>query len=168
VEQRPDVLVYSTPPLATDTEVTGPVSVTLYASSSAPDTDWTAKLIDVHPDGTAANLNNGIQRASFRESSSAPTPIEPGKVYRYTITVWPTSNLFRAGHRIRLEISSSDFPQFDPNPNTGSWLGESTTTQIAHQTVLHEAEHPSVLVLPVIPAAQSGTSSATFPISTAR
>ncbi|MCA1821838.1 MAG: CocE/NonD family hydrolase, partial [Pseudonocardia sp.] len=129
VEQRPDVLVYSTPPLATDTEV---------------------------------------QRASFRESSSAPTSIEPGKVYRYTITVWPTSNLFRAGHRIRLEISSSDFPQFDPNPNTGSWLGESTTTQIAHQTVLHEAEHPSVLVLPVIPAAQSGTSSATFPISTAR
>jgi len=168
VEQRPDVLVYTTPLLATDTEVTGPVSVTLYASSSAPDTDWTAKLVDVHPDGTAVNLNNGIQRASFRESSSAPTPIEPGKVYQYTITVWPTSNLFRAGHRIRLEISSSDFPQFDPNPNTGSWLGESTATQVAHQTVLHDAEHPSALVFPVIPAAQSGKSSATFPISTAR
>ena len=168
VEQRPDVLVYSSPPLATDTEVTGPVSVTLYASSSAPDTDWTAKLVDVRPDGTAVNLNNGIQRASFRESSSAPSPIEPGKVYQYTIAVWPTSNLFRAGHRIRLEISSSDFPQFDPNPNTGSWLGDSTTTQIAHQTVLHDVEHPSVLVLPLVPAAASGKSSATFPISTAR
>lgn len=168
VEQRPDVLVYPSPPLATDTEVTGPVSVTLYASSSAPDTDWTAKLVDVHPDGTAVNLNNGIQRASFRDSSSAPTPIEPGKVYRYTITVWPTSNLFRAGHRIRLEISSSDFPQFDPNPNTGSWLGDSTTTQVAHQTVLHDAQHPSALVLPLIPVSASGKPSATFPISTGR
>ncbi|MBV8992341.1 MAG: CocE/NonD family hydrolase, partial [Pseudonocardiales bacterium] len=168
VEQRPDVLVYTTPPLATDTEVTGPVSVTLYASSSAPDTDWTAKLVDVNPDGTAVNLNNGIQRASFRESSSAPTPITPGQVYRYAIAVWPTSNLFRAGHRIRLEISSSDFPQFDPNPNTGSWLGESTATQVAHQTVLHDAEHPSALVLPIIPATASGKSSAVFPISAVR
>jgi uncharacterized protein len=164
VEQRPDVLVYTTPPLATDTEVTGPISVTLYASSSAPDTDWTAKLVDVHPDSTAVNLNNGIQRASFRVSSSAPTPIEPGTVYQYTITVWPTSNLFRAGHRIRLEISSSDFPQFDPNPNTGSWLGESTATRVAHQTVLHDAQHPSALVLPIIPASSSGKVSTTFPI----
>ncbi|HEV7449961.1 MAG TPA: CocE/NonD family hydrolase [Pseudonocardiaceae bacterium] len=164
IEERPDVLVYTTPPLATDTEVTGPISVTLYASSSAPDTDWTAKLIDTHPDGTAINLNNGIQRASFRESSSAPTPIVAGKVYQYTITVWPTSNLFLAGHRIRLEISSSDFPQFDPNPNTGSWLGDSTTTEVAHQTVLHDAQHPSVLILPVIPASASGKASTTFPL----
>jgi uncharacterized protein len=164
VEQRPDVLVYTSPPLATGTEVTGPVSVTLYASSSAPDTDWTAKLVDVHPDGTAVNLNNGIQRASFRESSTAPTPIEPGKVYQYTITVWPTSNLFLACHRIRLEISSSDFPQFDPNPNTGSWLGESTETQVAHQTVLHDAGHPSALILPIIPVSASGQASTTFPI----
>ncbi|MGH3854597.1 MAG: CocE/NonD family hydrolase [Pseudonocardiaceae bacterium] len=166
VERRADVLVYTTPPLATDTEVTGPISVTLYASSSAPDTDWTAKLVDTHPDGTAVNLNNGIQRASFRESSSAPTPIEPGTVYQYTITVWPTSTLFRAGHRIRLEISSSDFPQFDPNPNTGSWLGDSTATRVAHQTVLHDAQHPSALVLPVIPASASGKASTTFPITT--
>jgi uncharacterized protein len=164
VEQRPDVLVYTTPPLPTGTEVTGPISVTLYASSSAPDTDWTAKLVDVHPDGTAVNLNNGIQRASFRESSSVPTPIEPDTVYQYTITVWPASNLFRAGHRIRLEISSSDFPQFDPNPNTGSWLGESTVTRIAHQIVLHDAQHPSALVLPVIPASASGQASTTFPM----
>jgi putative CocE/NonD family hydrolase len=164
VEQRPDVLVYTTSPLVTDTEVTGPISVTLYASSSAPDTDWTAKLVDVHPDRTAVNLNNGIQRASFRESSTTPTPIEPGKVYQYTITVWPTSNLFRAGHRIRLEISSSDFPQFDPNPNTGSWLGESTATQVAHQTVLHDTEHPSALVLPIIPASASSKAATTFPL----
>ncbi len=168
VEQRPDVLVYTSPPLATDTEVTGPISVTLYASSSAPDTDWTAKLVDVHPDGTAVNLNNGIQRASFRESSTAPTPIEPGKVYQYAITVWPTSNLFRAGHRIRLEISSSDFPQFDPNPNTGSWLGQSTAIQVAHQTVLHDAEHPSALVLPVVPARASSQPATTFPRTTPR
>jgi hypothetical protein len=165
VEQRPDVLVYTTPPLATDTEVTGPISVTLYASSSAPDTDWTAKLVDVHADGTAVNLNNGIQRASFRESSAAPTPIEPGKLYQYAITVWPTSNLFHAAHRIRLEISSSDFPQFDPNPNTGSWLGESTTTQVAHQIVLHDAEHPSALVLPVIPASVSSGPVTSFPLT---
>jgi putative CocE/NonD family hydrolase len=168
VEQRPDVLVYTTPPLATDTEVTGPISVTLYASSSAPDTDWTAKLVDVHPDGTAVNLNNGIQRASFRESSTAPSLIEPGKVYQYTIGVWPTSNLFRAGHRIRLEVSSSDFPQFDPNPNTGSWLGESTATQVAHQTVRHDAQYPSALVLPIVPAPASGRPSTTFPITTNR
>jgi uncharacterized protein len=167
IEQRPDVLVYTTPPLATDTEVTGPITVTLYASSSAPDTDWTAKLVDAHPDGTAVNLNNGIQRASFRESNNAPTPIEPGTVYQYTISVWPTSNLFRAGHRIRLEISSSDFPQFDPNPNTGSWLGESTTTRIAHQTVLHDTQHPSALILPIIPASASasGNTRTTFPIT---
>lgn len=168
VEQRPDVLVYTTPPLATDLEVTGPVSVTLYASSSAPDTDWTAKLVDVHPDGTAVNLNNGIQRASFRESSTAPSLIEPGKVYQYTIDVWPTSNLFRVGHQIRLEVSSSDFPQFDPNPNTGSWLGESTATQVAHQRVLHDAEHPSALVLPVIPASASSKPSTSFPITAHR
>jgi putative CocE/NonD family hydrolase len=168
VEQRPDVLVYTTPPLATDLEVTGPVNVILYASSSAPDTDWTAKLVDVHPDGTAVNLNNGIQRASFRESSTMPSLIEPGKVYRYTIDVWPTSNLFRAGHQIRLEVSSSDFPQFDPNPNTGSWLGESTATQVAHQTILHDAQYPSALVLPVIPAQASGKSSTTFSITIER
>jgi putative CocE/NonD family hydrolase len=168
VEQRPDVLVYTTPPLATDLEVTGPVNVILYASSSAPDTDWTAKLVDVHPDGTAVNLNNGIQRASFRESSTMPSLIEPGKVYRYTIDVWPTSNLFRAGHQIRLEVSSSDFPQFDPNPNTGSWLGESTATQVAHQTILHDAQYPSALVLPVIPVQAWGKSSTTFSITIER
>lgn len=94
-----------------------------------PDTDWTAKLVDLHPDGTAVNLNNGIQRASFRESSSAPTLIEPGKVYQYTITVWPTSNLFGAGHRIRLEISSSDLPSSTRIPTPGRGWGEAGITR---------------------------------------
>jgi hypothetical protein len=165
VEQRPDVLVYTSPPLATDTEVTGPITVTLYASSSAPDTDWTAKLVDVHPDNTAVNLNNGIQRASFRDPTTNPTPITPGQIYQYTITVWPTSNLYRAGHRIRLEISSSDFPQFDPNSNTGSWAGQETNTQIAHQTVLHDPQHPSHLLLPIIPVSASSPPTTTFPIT---
>lgn len=151
VERRRDVLVYTTPKLRQDTEVTGPMTVTLYAASSAPDTDWTAKVVDVHPDGTAVNLNNGIRRASFRDSLTDPTPITPGRVYRYTINVWPSSNLFKAGHRIRLEISSSDYPQFDPNPNTGSWAGVSADTRVAEQTVLHDPAHPSALTLPVIP-----------------
>ncbi|MBO0875711.1 MAG: CocE/NonD family hydrolase [Pseudonocardia sp.] len=153
VEGRQDVLTYTTDPLAQDTDVTGPISLTLYAASSAPDTDWTAKLDVVHPDGTSVNLNNGIQRASFRDSLSAPSPITPGQVYRYTITIWPTSNLFHAGDRIRVDVSSSDYPQFDPNPNTGDWLGDSTRTQPADQTVLHDAAHPSALLLPIVPAA---------------
>jgi putative CocE/NonD family hydrolase len=157
VEQRQDVLTYTTGPLAQDTDVTGPISLTLYAASSAPDTDWTAKLVVVHPDGSAVNLNNGIQRASYRDSLSQPSPIIPGQVYRYTVSIWPTSNLFHAGDRIRLEVSSSDFPQFDPNPNTGDWLGDSTRTQPADQTVLHDAAHPSALLLPIIPATAKPT-----------
>ncbi len=151
VEQRPDVLTYTTDPLTHDTDITGPMSLTLYAASSAPDTDWTAKVDVVHPDGSVVNLNNGIQRAGFRDSLSRPSPIAPGQVYRYTINVWPTSYLTRAGDRIRLEVSSSDFPQFDPNPNTGDWLGDSTRTQPADQTILHDAAHPSVLLLPIVP-----------------
>ncbi|WP_199834472.1 CocE/NonD family hydrolase [Streptomyces sp. NRRL F-5755] len=151
IEQRPDIAVYTGAPLAKDTEVTGPITVTLHARSSAPDTDWTAKLIDVHPDGTAVNLNSGIVRASYRESMGEPKPIVPGTVYEYKIKVWPTSNLFKKGHRIRLDISSSDYPQYDPNPNTGSWLGESAERRTARQTVLHDAAHPSKVTLPVIP-----------------
>lgn len=152
VEQRPDVLTYTTAPLTQDTDVTGPISVTLYAASSAPDTDWTAKLNGVHPDGSVVNLNNGIQRASYRDSDTHTSPITPGQAYRYTITIWPTSNLFHVGDRVRLEVSSSDFPQFDPNPNTGGWLGNTTATQPADQTILHDSAHPSTLILPVIPA----------------
>jgi putative CocE/NonD family hydrolase len=120
IEQRPDVLVYSTPALEQNTEVTGPITVTLYAASSAPDTDWTAKLTDVYPDGTSMLIEYGIQWARYRVSETEPTLITPNQIYKYTIEVWPTSNLFKAGHQIRLEISSSNFPMWDRNPNTGT------------------------------------------------
>lgn len=151
VEQRDDVLVYSTPPLKRSMEVTGPITVTLYASSSARDTDFTAKLVDVHPDGKAINLNDGIIRARFRNSEEKEELLTPGKVERYRIEVWPTSNLFKRGHRIRLEISSSNFPMYDRNPNTGAPLGESAELRTADQTILHDADHPSRVTLPIVP-----------------
>lgn len=163
IDQRNDVLVFQTPPMTRDTQVTGPLTVRLYAASSAPDTDFTAAVDDVQTDGTAMLLNDGIVRASYRSSLVHPTPITPGKVYEYTIQVWPTSDLVKAGDSIRLEISSSDYPQFDPNPNTGSWLGVSTRKQPAHQTILHDATHPSALVLPIIPAGAGGSLSQQFP-----
>jgi putative CocE/NonD family hydrolase len=163
IEQRPDILVYTSAALTAPLEITGPVTVVLYARSTAPDTDFTAKLVDVLPDGEAINLANGIQRASYRESQSHPTPITPGEVYRYEIHVWPTSNLFKVGHRIRLEISSSDYPQFAPNPNTGATFGTTSAVKVATQTILHDADHPSALVLPVIPAGAEGPGSAAPP-----
>ncbi len=147
IEQRSDILVYSSQPLTAPLEVTGPVTVTLYARSSSSDTDFTAKLVDVFPDGTAVNLANGILATRSRESLSHPSPIEPGRIYQYKINVWPTSNLFLAGHRIRLEISSSDFPQFAPNPNTGARFGTSTKWITAKQTIIHDSRHPSALTL---------------------
>jgi len=156
IEQRPDILVFSSAPLAEAMEATGPITVILYARSTATDTDFTAKLVDVFPDGTAVNLANGIQRASFRDSLTQPTPIQPGEVYAYKINVWPTSNLFGKGHRIRLEISSSDYPQFAPNPNTGETFGASAATRPATQTILHDAAHPSAIILPIIPAGDIG------------
>lgn len=151
IEDRPDVLVYSTPPLPRATEVTGPISVTLWAASSAPDTDFTAKLVDVCEDGCARNLTDGIIRARYRDSMSAPTLLEPGRPYRYSIDLWATSNVFAAGHRIRLEISSSNFPRFDRNGNTGGDLAAETQLQPALQTILHDAAHPSCVTLPIVP-----------------
>ena len=120
VEARADVLVYSTPPLDHDTEVTGPVSITLYAASSAPDTDFTAKLVDVCPDDECArNLTDGIIRARYRTPRTPAQLIQPGQVYQYDIDLWATSNVFKKGHRIRVEVSSSNFPRFDRNTNTG-------------------------------------------------
>jgi uncharacterized protein len=156
VEQRSDVLVYSSDPLATDTEVTGPTTVHLWAASSAPDTDFTAKLTVVKPDGQVVNLNNGILRTAFRDSLSEPHPGTPGQAYEYTIAIWPTSYLYRAGDRIRVEISSSDYPQFAPNPNTGEPFGQSAASKAATQTILHDAAHPSDVVLPIIPAGNTG------------
>ncbi len=151
VEGRPDVLVYSTPPLVEALEVTGPVMVTLWAASSASDTDFTAKLVDVEPDGYARNLTDGIIRARYRTSTRSAEPIEPGRAYEYRIDLWATSNVFRAGHRIRLEISSSNFPRFDRNPNTGRPLGVDAELRPAVQTILHDATHPSHVTLPIVP-----------------
>jgi putative CocE/NonD family hydrolase len=153
IENRADVLVYTTPPLTEDMEVTGPVSVTLYAVSSAVDTDFTAKLVDVHPSGFAQNLTDGIIRARYRQSTASPELIEPGKVYAYTIDLWATSNVFKAGHCIRLEISSSNFPRFDRHPNTGGELATETILLPAIQTIHHDGTYPSHVTLPIIPRA---------------
>jgi uncharacterized protein len=147
---RQDVLVYTTPPLEKDVEVTGPITVTLYASSSAKDTDFTAKLDDVYPDGTSMLLDYGIQRARYRDSATRPTLIQPGRIYPYTIHIWPTSNLFKVGHRIRLEISSSNFPMFDRNPNTGHPFAQDAELQTADQIVHHDEDHPSHVTLPIV------------------
>ncbi len=157
VEQRPDVLTYTSEPLTTETEVTGPISVDLWAASSAPDTDFTAKLVVVQSDGAAVNLNNGVVRTSLAQSLSELRPIAVGQPHRYRIDVWPVSYQFRVGERIRLEISSSDFPQYAPNPNTGAPFGQNSELRTARQTILHDAAHPSTLTLPVIPAGDPGT-----------
>jgi hypothetical protein len=151
VESRPDVLVYSTPALDNDLEVTGPVTLDLYAKSSAVDTDFTAKLVDVGPDGFAQNLTEGILRARYHESTSAAKPIVPGTIYHYKIDLWSTSNVFLKGHRIRLEVSSSNFPRFDRNLNTGKDASTDNKFVKATNTILHDAAHPSALILPVVP-----------------
>ena len=151
VERRADVLVYSTPALDRDVEVTGPVMLDLYAKSSAVDTDFTAKLVDVWPNGFAQNLTEGILRARYRESTGAAQPIEPGKVYEFKIDLWSTSNVFLKGHKIRLEVSSSNFPRFDRNLNTGKVQSTDENYVSATNTVLHDGDHPSVQMLPVVP-----------------
>ncbi len=152
VEARDDVLVYSTPALAQDLEVTGPVRLELFAGSSAADTDFTAKLVDVAPDGFAQNLTEGIIRARYRDSQEQPTFLNPGQVYKLAIDVWATSNVFRKGHRIRLEVSSSNFPRFDRNMNTGEDNATARKSASATNNIYHDAEHPSALILPVVPA----------------
>ena len=151
VEMRQDVLCYTSAPLPEPLEVTGPIQVVLYAASDAPDTDWSAKLVDVSPTGYAKNLCDGILRARYRESFAHPTLLQPNRVYQYTIDVGVTGNVFRKGHRIRLEISSSNFPRFDRNPNTGHVYGTDTELRTAAQTIYHTREYPSHIVLPVIP-----------------
>jgi putative CocE/NonD family hydrolase len=151
VEARSDVLIYSTEPLEEDLEVTGPIKLVLYASSSAPDTDFTAKLVDVEPCGFARNLTDGILRARYRESFAHEKMLKPDEVAEFTIDMWSTSNVFKKGHRIRLELSSSNFPRFDRNPNTGRELFADAETRPAVQTVMHHRGFASHLVLPVIP-----------------
>ncbi len=148
-EARNDVLVFSTPAFKQDFEVSGPVNVELYVSSTAVDTDFTGKLVDVWPNGFAQNLTDGILRARYRNSPEKPEFMSPGETYKVTLDLWATSNVFLAGHRLRLEISSSNFPRFDRNLNTGEPQGHATRMVKATNTVYHDQEHPSALVLPV-------------------
>src|SRR5580658_7711442 len=151
-ENRDDVLVYSTKPVAEDMEVTGPVTVELWTKSSAVDTDFTAKLVDVAPNGLALNLTDGILRMRYRDSQEKPEMMNPDQVYKITVDLWATSNVFKKGHILRLEVSSSNFPRFDRNLNTGAEQATSREFISATNTILHDAEHPSALVLPVMPA----------------
>ena len=149
-EARDDVLVYTTEPFTRDTEVTGPVMLNLYVKSSAVDTDFTGKLVDVWPDGFAQNLTEGILRARYRESQAKPELLNPGQIYQLKISLWSTSNVFLKGHRLRLEVSSSNFPRFDRNLNTGRTGQFETHWTTATNTILHDSEHTSALVLPMV------------------
>jgi hypothetical protein len=151
VEKRHDVLVYTSAPLTDDLEVTGQIQVILRATSNAPDTDFTAKLLDVFPSGEARNLTDGILRVRYRESLDKPKPMKSGEVYRLEIDAGVTSNLFFKGHRIRIEISSSNFPRFDRNLNTGRPVEEETQTRSANQVIYHDRTYHSYVLLPVIP-----------------
>jgi hypothetical protein len=157
VAARNDVIVFQTEPLAADVEVTGEIEVKVWASSSALDTDFTAKLIDVYPvsqdypNGFELGIGDGIIRARFRETLAKEKLMEPGKIYPFTIKLYPTSNVFKKGHRIRVDVSSSNFPRFDVNPNTGEPLNRHRRTVIATNTLYHDRDHPSQIVLPVIP-----------------
>jgi putative CocE/NonD family hydrolase len=144
-------LVYTSPPLRHELEVVGPVQVILYVATTARDTDFTAKLVDVFPDGYARNLTDGILRLRYRNSLSRPELSQPGEVYRVTVDAGVASNVFLKGHRVRVEIASGNFPRFDRNPNTGGPVADETRLWKASQTVYHNRERPSQLVLMVMP-----------------
>jgi putative CocE/NonD family hydrolase len=158
VEMRHDVLVYTSPVLEEGIEVTGPIEARLYVSSSARDTDFTARLVDVYPDGTAFNVQEGILRARYREGFDKKIWMSPGEVYEIKIDLHATSNYFGPGHRVRLEVSSSNFPRFDRNLNTGGNNYSETEWVVARNAVYHSSEHPSRLIVPVIPASTEATS----------
>lgn len=151
VEMRDDVLCYTSKPLEANLEVTGPIEMVLYAATDGYDTDWTAKLVDVSPSGYAKNLCDGIIRARYRDSITDPSLLEPSKEYEYRIDLGVTGNVFLRGHCIRVEVSSSNFPRFDRNLNTGHELGMDSELRRARQTIFHSQEYPSHIVLPVIP-----------------
>jgi putative CocE/NonD family hydrolase len=157
-EERPDVLVYTSEVLQKDHTVLGPVHATIFAATNVPDTDFVARLVDVYPDGRAIVLTDGVIRASARESYPAPgavnpvksSPIEPGRVYEYAIDLWATGITFRARHRIRVEVTSSSFPRWERNPNTGESSMHSARTEVARQRIFHDPEHPSRVTLTVV------------------
>jgi len=151
METRPDILVYSTEPLKEGMEVSGPIEATLYLSSDAKDTDVTVKLIDVYPDGTAYNLDETIQRVRYREGyEKPPVFMQAGKVYKVTLSPMTTSNYFEAGHRIRIEVSSSNFPRFDRNMNTGGNNYDEAKGVVAHNSVHHSREYPSQVTVSAV------------------
>jgi hypothetical protein len=151
IEERPDILVYSTEPLKEGIEVSGPIEVTLYVSSDAKDTDFTVKLIDVYPDGRAYNLDETIQRMRYRNGYDKPLVwMEAGKVYKATLQPMTTSNYFEAGHRIRLEVSSSNFPRFDRNLNTGGKNYDESQVVVARNAVHHSKQYPSEIKITVV------------------
>jgi len=151
VENRDDVLVYTTPAFRQDTEVTGRISLEVFVSTSAVDTDFTGKVVDVGPDGFARNLTEGILRGRYRSSREKAELMNPGEVYKLTLSLWSTSNVFLAGHKLRLEVSSSNFPRFDRNLNTGEEQARSKHMVKATNTIYHDREHPSALIVPVVP-----------------
>lgn len=149
IEDREDVLVFSTPVLTEPLEVCGPIKARLWASTDAVDTDFMVRVLNVHPDGFSQRLCDGVVRARFREGMEQPALIEPGRVYEYEIDVWTTCQSFEPGHQIRVEVVSASFPQWDRNPNTGGELGMTTESRPAHQTIYHDAARPSHVVLPI-------------------
>jgi len=151
VEGRQDVLVYTSEPMVADLEITGPLTVKLFAASTATDTDFTAKLVDVWPSGYAQNIQDGITRARYRGSKTRASLLTPGEVNEYAIDLWATSHVVKPGHRLRVEISSSNFPHYDRNPNTGGPLFKERSCQRATQTIYHDGVRASHIVLPVIP-----------------
>ena len=152
VENRDDVLIYSMGPLGEDVEVTGPIKMTLFVKSSAVDTDFTGKLVDVAPDGFAEDVAEGILRLRYRDSQEHALLMNPGETYRISVDLWSTSNVFLRGHTLRLEVASSNFPRFDRNLNTGEEIKSARRFVSAKNTILHDAAHPSALVLPIMPA----------------
>lgn len=150
IEKRKDILIYTTPPLEKNLEVSGPIQMILYAASNCLDTDFTCKLIDVYPDGFCLNLAQGIIRARYRNSWENPELLSPGEINKYLIDMWSTSNFFYKDHKIRIEISSSNFPQFDRNPNTGNKFGMDSELKIATQKIYHNESYPSHIILPCI------------------
>jgi len=151
-EENPDILVYTTEPFKQGTEVSGPITPTLYVSSDAKDTDFTVKIIDVAPDGTAYNLDESIQRMRYRNGYDKPLVwMENGKVYKVTLQPLNTSNYFPPGHRLRIEVTSSNFPRFDRNLNTGGKNYDETTGVVAHNSVHHSTMYPSSLTVTTVP-----------------
>ncbi|HET9984308.1 MAG TPA: CocE/NonD family hydrolase, partial [Longimicrobiales bacterium] len=161
VEGRQDVLVYTSAPLKEGVEVTGPVTAKIFFSTDVPDTDITVKLLDVDPEGRALNITEGIARARFRNSFTQPELLEPGKTYSIDVKLFPTSNFFDAGHRIRVEVASADFPNFGRNLNTGKNNETTTEMRVAHTRILHTRAAASSITLPVVP---SGATSSWKPV----